>query len=229
VAAGGRVELKKKPASSGITRGVAVGLVGLAALAGVVPGCAHRIGQKAAEGAVAELQKQQEKAAEEHPDKVPARIAGEAAVKGAVSALDAPDQREAIQRLVAEAVSVATTTAVQNAAKMMIAELGPDGQGPLAVSLSRTGERVSASVVGSAGNQLADLLPECSGPDRMDCINRRLQQTARSTAASFTSGIKDTIGWHLLLIVFVLGAAGGVLGAWLWSLRPLRRRTFRTA
>ena len=63
----------------------------------------------------------------------------------------------------------------------------------------------------------------------MECIDRRLQQTARSTAASFTSGVKDSIGWQLLLLMFVLGAGGGVLGAWLWSLRLARRRDLRTA
>jgi hypothetical protein len=206
-----------------------VSLAGMVGLAGVVPGCAERIGRNAAAGAVTELQKQQEKAAADNPERVPARLAGAHAVEGAVSALDEPEQSEALQRLVAEAVSVATTTAVQNATRAMIGELGPDGQGPLAVSLSRTSERVSAAAVDGVGSQLADLLPECSGPDRMECINRRFQQTARSTAASFTSGVKDTIGWHLLLIVFALGAGGGVLGAWLWSLRPERRRSFRTA
>ena len=202
--------------------GLTVVVAGLAALQ---PGCAQRIGQKAAAGAVSELKQH---ATEQDPDKQPAHIAGERAVEGAVSALDAPEQREAIQRLVAEAVSVATRTAVENATQALIAQLGPDGQGPLGVSLSHTGERVSASAVGGLGSELATLLPECTGPDRMDCINKRLQETARSTAASFTAGVKDSIGWHLLLIMFALGAGGGVLGAWLWSLRLERRRSLRT-
>ena len=79
------------------------------------------------------------------------------------------------------------------------------------------------------GRELAGLFPECSGPDRLACIEQRFQHGARSTAASFTSGVNDSIGWRLLLLMFVLGAGGGVLGAWLWSLRHVRRREFRTA
>ena len=205
------------------------GMALAAAVAVVQPACAERMGKKAAAGAVAEL-KQQREAAEADPNREPpARVAGQRAVEGAIGALDAPEQREAMRRLIAEAVATATTTAVQDATRQLIAELGPDGKGPLAVSLSRTGEQVSASVVGSVGNELAGLMPECVGADRMDCIQRRLQQTARSTASSFTSGVKDSIGWQLLVAVFGLGACGGVLGAWLWSLRPVRRRSFRTA
>ena len=144
-----------------------------------------------------------------------------------MSALEEPAQKEIIQRLVNEAVSAAATLAVEKATQQMVAELGPDGDGPLAVSLSRTGERVSAAAVGSVGSEIALLAPECVGPDPLGCLEQRLQQTARSTAASFTAGVKDTAGWQLLLVAFVLGAGGGLLGAWLWSLRHVRRRRLR--
>ena len=161
------------------------------------------------------------------------RIAGQRAVEGVVEALDAPEQRAAIQRMVSEAVSVAAATAVEEATRHMIAQLGPDGQGPLADSLARTGERVSGAAAAAAmsgiGRELARLFPECDGPDRMDCIERRFQQGARTTAASVTSGVNESIGWRLLLLMFLLGAGGGLLGAWLWSLRQVRRREFRTA
>ena len=75
----------------------------------------------------------------------------------------------------------------------------------------------------------AALLLECPGPDRLGCLERRLQRTARTTAASFTSGVKETLGWQLLLVAFALGAGGGVTGAWLWSLRHHRRRSLRMA
>jgi len=197
-------------------------------MAVAAPACMQRIAKNAAAGAVSGLQEERA-AADRDPKKQAARVAGERAVEGAVTALDEPEQREAIRRIVAEAVSVATTTAIRGATHELIAELGPDGNGPLAASLSRTSERVSASAVGGVGDQLAGLVPECDGPDRLQCIERRLQQTARTTAASFTSGVKDSIGWQLLLAVFGLGACGGILGAWLWSVRPVRRRTFRTA
>ena len=111
-------------------------------------------------------------------------------------------------------------------------ELGPDGSGPLAVSLSQTGQRVSASVVagvaGGVGSELAALAPECTGPKRAACLAERLQQTTRTTAATFTKGVRDSLGWQLLFVAFVLGALGGALGSWLWSLRALRR-SWRTA
>src|SRR4029079_9958613 len=132
-------------------------------------------------------------------------------VEGAVAALDAPEQREAIRRLISETVAVATATAVDESTRHWIAACGPDGQGPLAVSLARTSERVSAAGTDGIGDELAGLMPGCTGPDRTECIQRRLQETARSTAASFTSGVKDSIGWRLLLLMFMLGAGGGVL------------------
>jgi DNA-binding protein YbaB len=204
----------------------------VAFVAAALSACAERIGKNAAAGAMAELQKERASSATDTNKQV-VRIAGERAVEGVVEALDAPEQREAIKRLIADAVSAAAASAVEETTRRMIAELGPGGEGPLADTLVRTGERVSAAAavaaMGGMGSELAGLLPECSGPDRMECIDRRLQQTARSTAASFTSGVKDSLGWQLLLLMFMLGAGGGVLGAWLWSLRPVRRREFRTA
>ena len=205
------------------------GIAGAAAIAVLALGCAERIAKNAATGAVTALQEQRA-AADSDPSKQPARVAGARSVEGAVAALDAPEQREAIRRLIAEAVSTATTTAVDTATSKMVEAFGPDGRGPLAVSLTRTGEQVSASVVGGAGNELASLFPQCTGDDRVICIQRQLQDAARVAAASFTKGVEDSVAWHVLLIVFALGALGGVLGAWLWSLRTtVRRRSFRTA
>jgi hypothetical protein len=201
-------------------RGIAL----IAALAGVGSGCAGLMGKRAAEGAVKAIEEQD---ADKDPRHQIARVAAERAVEGAVSALEEPAQRAVIQRLVNEAVSAAATLAVEKATRQMVAELGPDGDGPLAVSLSRTGERVSAAAVGGVGSEIAQLAPECVGLDPLGCLERRLQRTARSTAASFTAGVKDTAGWQLLLVAFVLGACGGLLAAWLWSLRHLRRRTLR--
>jgi hypothetical protein len=195
----------------------------IAALAGVASGCAGLIGKRAAEGGVKAMKEQ----ASSDPKQQIARVAAERAVEGAVSALEEPAQRAIIQRLVNEAVSAAATLAVEKATRQMVAELGPDGDGPLAVSLSRTGERVSAAAVGSVGSEIALLAPECVGPDPLGCLERRLQQTARLTAASFTSGVKDTAGWQLLLVAFALGAGAALLGAWLWSLRHFRRRSLR--
>jgi len=50
-------------------------------------------------------------------------------------------------------------------------------------------------------------------------------------AASFSAGVRETLGWQLILVAFGLGAVGGVLGTWLWSVlqdRQGRRRGLRT-
>jgi len=205
--------------------GRVVVLVAGAGLAVHSAACAEHISKSAARGAVEELQKQHA----ENPDKRPAKLAAASAVEGAVEALDNPAQRARIERLVAQAASAAAQNAVEQATRQMVVALGSDGRGPLAVSLSRTGERFATSALDGVGSQLATLVPECAGPDQLDCIERRLQRTARSTAASFTTGVKETIGWQLLLLAFGLGAGGGLLGSWLWSLRHYRRRSLRMA
>jgi len=83
-------------------------------------------------------------------------------------------------------------------------------------------------VAGGVGNELAALVPECTGPNRAACLEQRLQQTTRTTAATFTKGVRDSLGWQLLFVAFVLGLLGGALGSWLWSLHQVRR-SWRTA
>jgi hypothetical protein len=203
-------------------------LLALVALGSLLPACAARIGQRAAQGA---MQTMREEAA--NPTGTPAsQLAAERAVKGAMNALDDPEQRARIQKMISEAVAAVTRTMVEDASAELVAQLGPDGSGPLAVSLSQTGQRVSASVaggvIGGVGSELGGLAPECHGPNRAACLQQRLQETTRTTAASFSKGVRDSIGWQLLLVAFVLGAAGGALGSWLWSLRA-ERRSLRVA
>jgi hypothetical protein len=67
------------------------------------------------------------------------------------------------------------------------------------------------------------LFPDCGGSDARACIERQLQEVARSTAVGFTKGVRDTLGVPLLIFAFVLGVAGGVLATWAWARRPQRR------
>jgi hypothetical protein len=197
---------------------------------GTLPwGCAERIGQKAAEGAMKSMREE----AANPTGTPPSQIAAQNAVKGAINTLDDPEQQARIQKMVSEAVAAVTRTMVEDASAELVAQLGPDGSGPLAVSLSQAGQRISASVAGGvvrgAGAELAtELVPECSGPNRAACLQQRLQETTRNTGALFSKGVRDSIGWQFLLFAFVLGAAGGALGSWLWSIR-VARRSWRTA
>jgi hypothetical protein len=235
-------------------------LLALVVIGSLPLACAERIGSKAAEGAMKTMREEAN-----NPTGTPAsQIAAERAVKGAIDVLDDPEQQARIQKMVAASlaaatrtmvdvlddpeqqariqkmvsasVAAATRTMVEDASAQLVAELGADGRGPLAVSLSQVGAQVSASVadgavrgvVGRMGSELDSLAPECSGPNRSACLEQRFQDTARRTAASFSKGVHDTIGWQFLLLAFALGAAGGALGSWLWSLR-VARRSWRTA
>jgi hypothetical protein len=200
----------------------------LLALGSLPWACAERMGQKAAEGAMKSMREE----AANPTGPPPSQVAAERAVKGAINALEDPEQQARIKTMVSEAVAAVTRTMVEDATAELVAQLGEDGSGPLAVSLSQTGQRVSASVTGGVvsgvGSELAGLIPECNGPNRAACLQQRLQETTRTTAASFSKGVRDTIGWQFLLLAFVLGAAGGAVGSWLWSLR-VARRSWRAA
>jgi hypothetical protein len=201
----------------------------LAGLVAIAPACAAHVGKGAAEGVVAELRTN----SSNDPSQQISRVIAARAVEGAVRELDSPDEAARIDHLVSQAASTAADAAVAKATEKLMAQLGAQGEGPLAVSFARTGERVgervTAAALGSVGSELLALAPECAGPDPLACIEKRLQQTARTTAASFSAGVRETLGWQLLLVAFGLGAGGGVLGAWLWSLRLERRRTLRMA
>jgi hypothetical protein len=197
----------------------------IGALAVLGSACAQHIGKQAAAGAVSEMQRQ----SAANPDNPQVQKVAAKAVEGAVTELDSPAEVARIDHLVSQAASTAANAAVAKATEKLMAQLGEQGEGPLAVSFARTGQRVSAAAVGSVGSELLALAPECAGPDPLACIEKRLQQTARTTAASFSAGVRETLGWQFLLVAFGLGAGGGVLGTWLWSLRPVRRRSLRTA
>ena len=208
------------------------GLMLVAFVAAALSACAERFGKQAAAGAMAEMQKERASSADD-PNKQVVRIAGQRAVEGVVEALDAPEQRAAIQRMVSEAVSVAAATAVEEATRHMIAQLGPDGRG---AARGQPGADERAGLRGGRrggherhGTRARRPVPRVQRPGPPGVHRAAVPAGARTTAASFTSGVNDSIGWRLLLLMFVLGAGGGVLGAWLWSLRHVRRREFRTA
>ena len=119
--------------------------------------------------------------------------------------------------------------AVDDAVHGLVADLGSHGQGPLAVSLADTSKNVSAAAVGSALDQLHDLFPGCRGPDAVACVNRQIASMSQSAAIGFSAGLRQTIGWALLIFAGLIGLLMGLLSHWLWSQRGhgqmLRTRT----
>ena len=120
-------------------------------------------------------------------------------------------------------------SAVDDTVRGLVVGLGSHGQGPLAVSLAGTGKNVSAAAVGSALDQLGELFPGCRGPDAVACVNRQIASMSQSAGIGVSSGLRETIGWALVILGALIGLLLGVLSHWLWSHRVhapvLRTRT----
>jgi len=230
----------------------------LGCLAGLLlPGCAHRIASQASLGMTSALQEQQ---AETDPNRQVSRVMGERMTIGAVSALDQPEQRERIRRMVdqsvRQAVSAAFSTAVTppegaeeagapqaaspaemlagqlaraataSAMREIAAALGPDGA--LSASLADAGSRVSASVIETTTARLGEVFPGCSGPGAQACREQRLRDLTRAAGAGFSMGVRDVLGWPILVLTALLGVLVGAAGHRAWTSRRTRLR-LRTA
>ena len=129
---------------------------------------------------------------------------------------------------VASVMGQAARTAVDDAVRALVANLGAQGEGPLATSLAATSKNVSAAVVGTAREQLDELFPGCRGPDAVACVNRQIAGMSRSAAIGFSAGLRQTIGWALLIFAGLIGLLMGLLSHWLWSQRGHHARVLRT-
>jgi hypothetical protein len=122
----------------------------------------------------------------------------------------------------------AARTAIEDAIRELVVDLGGHGEGPLAASLAGTGKTVSAAVVGSALDQLTELFPGCRGPDAVACIDHQIAAMSQSAAVGFSTGLRQSIGWPLLVVAGLIGLLLGLLGHWLWSQRGQGRQLLRT-
>jgi hypothetical protein len=100
-------------------------------------------------------------------------------------------------------------------------QLGPDGSGPLAMSLGSTAQHVSGSIVRGAEGELAPLFPECAGEQRRACLEAEVRQLGRAASAGFMEGVFASSVWPAMAIAF-LGGVGFAIGAGL-VLSLLRR------
>jgi hypothetical protein len=215
--------------------------------------CAERAAGNATAGAIQGLKAQ----ASANPEEQVSRIIAQRAVAGALDTLESPEQRERIRQIVAETVNEAVASAfhsatsapaatgqgagaggrspaevlagqlaraaAEDAIRKLTADLG--NEGPLTTTLAQTSERMSAAAVSGAREEL---FPGCFGPDAETCRQRRLEDLARATGAGLSTGVRDSLGWPLLIFAGALGVAAGVFVHWVWSLR-VRRRELRAA
>ena len=123
----------------------------------------------------------------------------------------------------------AARSAVDDAIHGLVTHLDA-GEGPLAAGLVGTGKNVSAAVVGSALDQLSEIFPGCRGPTAVACINKQIHAMSQSAGVGFSNGVREAIGWPLLVVAGLIGLLVGLLAQWLWShRRPARVLRTRTA
>ncbi len=100
--------------------------------------------------------------------------------------------------------------------------LGPDGRGPLAVSLGATVGQVSGSAVRGARGELDDLFPGCDVADRRTCVEAEVRSLGRAAAAGFMEGILGAAAWPVAALAFTFGVAAALVlgGTWRLLRRP---------
>jgi hypothetical protein len=230
-----------------------------AVLALLESACAHQMGKNAAQGATQVLAEGQAATSDDQSKQISRIMAERAVegaiaamdapeqrariqqvVDGAVAQAVATAFRAAGEATRAEVAGAAgqqvaflmgkvARAAVDDALHGLAADLGSHGEGPLAVSIAGTGKNVSAAVVGGALDQLNQLFPGCRGTDALACVNRQIASMSQSAAIGFAAGLRQTIGWALLIFAGLIGLLMGVLSHWLWSQRGhaqvLRTRT----
>lgn len=81
---------------------------------------------------------------------------------------------------------------VETFARKLIAQLGKNGQGPLADSISATGERLSSSAARGVRSELGNLFPECKGANRPGCIEQRLEALGRAASSGVARGLGES-------------------------------------
>lgn len=144
--------------------------------------------------------------------------------KGTSAGAARPHRDSPMEQLVHQAARAAVDAATERA----VAALGPEGGGPLGVSLSQTGRQLAAEALGGATDRLAALLPGCPAGQEQACLQQQVNQLARAAAGGFSTGLRQTIGWPLLLVAFLGGAIIAALVTWLWLVWSRVGRGLRT-
>jgi hypothetical protein len=155
------------------------------------------------------------------------QIAGAVAAATVSGAAQAAAGGQATERGRPEAPGASPVEAISEQAarafsRQILAELGPNGQGPLATSLAATTGQVTESVARGARGELAPLFPECGGADAAGCLERTVERVSRAGSAGIAAGIGAALGgWPLLLGfmgTFAVGALAALVLVWAWGL-----------
>ena len=96
-------------------------------------------------------------------------------------------------------------------------ELGPVGEGPLGQSLATLTHEVSAAAVNGATSELAPSDPNCAGPNRQQCTDRRVYEMSKVAGGGFAEGLGRSLRVPEFVITFTAGFIAALLLALLVS------------
>jgi hypothetical protein len=150
----------------------------------VLQGCAQHIANQSAKGMASALQEQQ---AETDPNKQPSRLMGERAAIGAVTALDQPEQRDRIRRMVDESVRQAVAAAF-TAAITPPEVSSEDG----AVQAASPAEMLAAQLARTATASAVHEIEAALGPHGV--LTASLVDTGARVSASVVAGATSQLG-----------------------------------
>jgi hypothetical protein len=223
-------------------QGAAAAVAVVAAAGGLLGGaCAHQAGVGATRGAAQVMQ--EKAAAQGQPGTPPLAVAAQLVTKGSLSAFDDPEKEARLKDLTAKLAAAAVAAALETmtahgaagagspveamsaqAARtfeaQLVAALGPQGNGPLARTLTNTADQVAAAAArGAASN----LLPGCDPRQTPGCVERQISELAQITGAGVARGVKQELRWTLLIAVFAAGFLVAMAGVLLWQMWTTRR------
>jgi hypothetical protein len=203
--------------------------------------CAHQAGVGATRGAAQVMQEKAAAAGE--PGTPPLTVAGQLVTKGSLSAFDDPKEEQRLEvltaKMTAAAVNAALETMISHGAAgagspveamaaqaartfeaQLVAALGPQGNGPLARTLTTTADQMAAAAArGAASN----LLPGCDPRQTPGCVERQISELAQITGAGVARGVRQELRWTLLIAVFAAGFLAAMAGVLMWQMWTTRR------
>jgi hypothetical protein len=160
----------------------------LAALAWLaLPSCAHQIGKGAVSSAARKLEQGQAQTADE-PSKQLARVATEQAVKDAIAALYAPEERERLQQAVNEAVTKMVASALRTAIEVPPGERtarGGPGVSPVAMAMA---EAMRSGIETAIEQVILDLGGKGQGP-----LSPSIRGTGKQVSTAVAGSARETL------------------------------------
>jgi len=168
--------------------------------------CAHRMGSQTTSGALSELERQ----VAPEPGQRPAETVARRATRGVIGELNEPEQKKRMDAVMTNAADSLRGALTQG----LTDDLGDDGEGPLAQSITALAERSAAR---AAQGAMTAMLAGCD-PETPTCIDRRVADLSTRAAVAFIDGVKRSLGFAALAIAFLAGAATVLVLGVLWRL-----------